>query len=212
MLLASVRHGLKPQAHAGRCRAHSSWIRTLVRRLSSFPSRVFLRVITSACGSVSLRPLASAKRCTVVGDDAFRQTNGTTDGTLLECRPDTVVGHRCGHPSRWVAWVRWVVRTSMPQAGQRTYVYPVCSPYASVSTNGPSQSVVGLEVDTASVVVVPVDSTLAGSLADMLPCLGARSGVFLHAPAISDRCPALPTRDVWPLPLSSWCQSKQLVL
>ena len=91
-----------------------------------------------------------------------------------------------------MACARPVVSTSIPHSGQRTYLYPVGSPSASVSTNGPSHSIVAGVVGGDSAGVVPVDSTPAGSDFGMLrPVSEARSGVLAHAPAISDRCPAL---------------------
>ena len=117
----------------------------------------------------SVHSCASAERCTVVSEDPFWQADRPTHWTLLEWWPERIVAHRCGHPSRWVAWLRSVVSTSIPQAGHWTYVYPVGSPYASTSRMGPSQSISvgGCAGETA--VVVPVDSTPAGSLVDMLP-------------------------------------------
>jgi hypothetical protein len=117
----------------------------------------------------------SVERYTVVNSDPLWKPNRATNRTFFERGPNTVVAHRCGHPVRWVACRRLSVSTSIPQDGHWTYWWPVKSPYASRSTNGPFQSTAVLIGDSAA--VIPVDSTPVGFDSDMLRLVGeARSG------------------------------------
>ena len=63
----------------------------------------------------------------------------------------------------------------MPQARHSTYWWPVKSPYASRSTNGPVQSTAVLIGESAA--VVPVDSTPVGFDSDMLRLVGEARAV-----------------------------------
>ena len=129
------------------------------------------------------------ERYTVMNSDPLWKPNRATNRTFFECGADTVVAHRWGHPVRWVACRRLSVSTSIPQAGHSTYWWPVSSPYASCSLNGPFQSTAVSAGDAS--VVVPVDSTPAESSVDMLPCWKRGRACCRTLRPISDQYSAL---------------------